>query len=135
METSGGILGRLFEKVLGYITLGLIVLCGLALWRIGPEGRTAIWNAIWRTAVWLGLAAGLPWLTRLFIARVLEIGSNWAGAALLAVLTGIDLLVGRLLMQGWPDSLWGWIAALTALAMAGLYNYLVTEYLAEQAGG
>jgi hypothetical protein len=38
-------------------------------------------------------------------------------------------------MTGWPASFWGWGAALAALAVAGTYNYLVTEYLAEMSGG
>ena len=46
-----------------------------------------------------------------------------------------DLIAGRLLMQGWPSGGWGWTLSLAALALAGAYNYLVTEYLAEQTGG
>ena len=136
METpSGGFLGRLGEKVLGYIALGLLVLCGVALWRMGPETRAAIWSSIWRTAVWLVIAAGLPWSARLFITRLLETGSNWAGVVLLACLVLVDLVTGVILMGGWPSGGWGWTAALAALALAGTYNYLVTEYLSQQAGG
>ena len=132
---GGGILGRLSEKVLGWIVLGLLVLAGVALWRMGPEARSAIWNSIWRTAAWIGLAAALPWVTRLFVSRILAAGSNWAGVVLLAVLTVVDLVVGLILLGGMPSGGWGWTAALAALAVAGTYNYLVTEYLAEQAGG
>lgn len=136
METSGGgILGRLSEKVLGYIALGLIVLAGIALWQMGPEGRGAVWGAIWRTAVWLGIAAALPWITRLFVTRIVEIGSNWAGVALIASLTAVNLVAGLILMGGLPGGGWGWVAALAVLAVAGTYNYLVTEYLSEEAGG
>ena len=136
METSGGgILGRLGEKVLGWIALGLLILLGVAIWQMGPEMRGRIIGGIWRTGVWLVIAGALPWSARLFIRRIVEIGSNWAGVILIASLTLVNLVAGLILMQGLPSGGWGWLAALTALAVAGTYNYLVTEYLAEQAGG
>jgi hypothetical protein len=132
---GGGILGRLGEKVLGYVALGLIAVAGVALYKMGPEGRAALWNGFWRTAVWIGIAAGLPWVARLFVTRLLELGTNWAGVVLLAALTLVDGVAGVILMSGWPSGGWGWTAAIAALAVAGLYNYLVAEYLSEQAGG
>lgn len=136
METSGGgILGRLGEKVLGWIALGLLILLGVGIWQMGPEGRGALFGAIWRTLFWIALTAGLPWLSRLFIRRVLAVGSNWAGVTLIAVYTLVNAVVGIILVGGFPGGGWGWLAALAALAVAGTYNYLVNEYLAEMAGG
>jgi len=132
-------LGRVGERLLGWIgfliALGLVALLGVAIWRMGPDGRAALWAGIWRTALWLGIAAALPWVTRLLIRRLLEVGSNWAGVILLGCLTAADLVAGLVLMKGWPSGGWGWVASLAALAAAGTYNYLVTEYLAQQAGG
>jgi len=135
MENPGGIMGRLAERVLSLIALAFVVLCAVALYRMEPQTRQAIWAGIWRTVVWVVIAASLPWITRLFVTRILEIGSNWAGVGLLAVLVLVDAVVGVVLMKGWPSGGWGWIAALAALAVAGLYNYLVAEYLSQQAGG
>lgn len=135
METQGGILARLGEKVLGWIALGLLILLGIGIWQMGPEGRGALWGGIWRTALWLIVATALPWSARLFITRLLEISSNWAGVGLIAALTLVNLVLGLILMQGLPNGVWGWLAALTALAIVATYNYLVAEYLAEQAGG
>jgi FtsH-binding integral membrane protein len=131
----GGMLGRVLEKVLTLIALALVVLAGVAIYRMAPQTRQAIWAGIWRTVAWFVLAAGLPWVGKLFIGRLLEIGSNWAGVVLLSVLTLVDAMVGLILMRGWPSGGWSWLAALAALAVAGLYNYLVAEYLAEKAGG
>jgi hypothetical protein len=136
METpGGGILGRLAERIAGWIALALLVMLGVAIWRMEPATRAAIWSDIWRTAVWIVIAAGLPWSARLFIKRILEVGSNWAAAILLASLVAANLVAGLILMRGWPSGGWGWIAALATLAVAGTYNYLVTEYLAQQKGG
>jgi hypothetical protein len=132
---GGGILGRLGEKILGWIALGLLLLLGFAIWQMEPATRWAIWNGIWRTIVWVLLAVAVPWGARPFVGRALKAGTNWAGAALIAVCVCVDAIIGLVLLRGWPAGGWGWLAALAALAVAGTYNYLVTEYLAEQAGG
>jgi len=136
MENGGssGVLGRLAEKTLGWIILGLLLFVGYMIYQMPAETKRAIWEGIWRTIVWLVIAAAIPWSARLYIRRVLEVGSNWAAVGLLAGLLLIDLIAAWLLMTGWPSSAWGWAAGLGALAAAGTYNYLVTEYLAEMAG-
>lgn len=136
MESTGpGILGRLGEKMLGWIALALLIALGIAIWQMGPEMRGAILSGIWRTVVWIVVAAGLPWLSRLFIGRVLEAGTNWAGVVLIGAYTLINLVLGLILIGGLPSGVWGLTAAVAALAVAGTYNYLVSEYLATQAGG
>jgi hypothetical protein len=135
METTGGILGRLGEKTLGWIILGLLIFLGIAIYRMPAETRSAIWNGIWRSVAWVAIAAAVPWSARLYIRRILDAGTNWAGVALLAALLAVDLLAAALLMTGWPGSAWSWLAALGALAVVATYNYLVTEYLSEMAGG
>lgn len=136
MEVSkGGILSRVSERVISFIAIGFLILLGVAIWQMDPATRGAIWSAIWRTGVWLVIAAAIPWSARLFISRILEMGTNWASVGLLAGLLVLDLIAAALLMTGWPSGGWGWVAALAALAVAGTYNYLVTEYLAFKAGG
>lgn len=128
---GGGILGRLSEKVLGYVALAIVVLVGIAIYQMPAETKGAIWSGIWRSIVWVVLAAGVPWCAALFIRRILEINTNWAGIGLVAGLTLADLILGIVLMTGWPSGGWTWAAAIGALAVAGTYNYLVAEYLAD----
>lgn len=226
METpGGGILGRLGEKILGWVALALLILIAIAIWRMDPALRTAIWQGIWRTIFWVAIAAALPWSARFFIRRILDAGTNWADIGLLAVFAAVDLGAGLLLLSGCDATVeakrlavaseveggppqeesslpavppngdmagvvrdkladvaegaadvakkaaeqlrgdegggasgaetdaaaveaeaaedeaggghggWFWFACLAALALAGTYNYLVTEYLSEMAGG
>jgi len=135
METGGGMLGRLAEKTLGWVILGLLVAAGIGIWQAGPEWRALMWSRIWRTAVWVVIVAAAPWSGRLYIRRVLAWGTNWGGVGLLAGLLAVDLVAAGLLMTGWPGSVWSWLAGLAVLALAGTYNYLVTEYLSETIGG
>lgn len=134
METPGGILRRLGEKILSWIAMLALILLGIAVYQMPAETKAAIWSGVWRTLVWVGIAAVVPWSARLFIRRVLEAGTNWSGAALVAGLTLVDVIAGWALLTGWPASGWGWIALFSALGLAGTYNYLVAEYLAETAG-
>jgi uncharacterized membrane protein len=135
METRVGILGRVGERVLGWIALGLLIFVGIAIYQMPTETKQAIWSGIWRSIVWFALIAAIPWSAKLYIRRVLEIGSNWASVALIAGLVLADIIAGLMLITGWPDGFWGWISVIGALGIAGTYNYLVTEYLAEMAGG
>ena len=133
METRG-ILGRLADNMTQVIAMGLLLAAAYGLWYIGAAGRAALWSGIWRTTVWVGLVAAIPWAARPFMKRLLETGTNWAGVAAVAVLVVADMIFARLLMTVWPDGFWTWVAALAAIAVAGTYNYLVLEYLAEQSG-
>ena len=213
MESTGsGIFGRLGERVLGWIALGLLIALVVGIFLMDPVTRTSIWQGIWRTIFWVLIVAALPWAGRFFIRRILEIRTNWASFGLLTAFTVVDLGFGLVLMSGCdatvaerqaaigeeekadepalpkipptsltdaareaaaealtkmadsiaPDedagasassaapggetpgenaeeepasSSWFWFACLTALAVAGTYNYLVTEYLTEMAGG
>ncbi len=136
METpGGGILGRIGERVLSWIALGGLIALGAGIYWMDSGTKLAIWNGIWRTAAWLVIVAGLPWVARLFIRRILEMGSNWAPMVMIAAFVVIDAIAGAVLMSGLPTGGWSWVAALAALAVAGTYNFLVAEYLAEQAGG
>lgn len=135
METGGGFLGRVGERVVSWIALGLLILLGVAIWRMQPETRTAIWENTWRTGVWIALAGLIPWIGAAFMSRLLAVGSNWGGVVLLAAYFVLDLGFGIALLRGWPAGGWGWFAGLAALGVAGTYNYLVSEYLAERAGG
>jgi hypothetical protein len=131
---GGGILGRVSEKVLGYVALAIVALVGIAIYQMPGETKAAIWSGLWRSIVWMVIAAGVPWAAALFIRRVLEFTTNWAGVALVCGLTLVDLIAGVVLMTAWPSGGWTWAAALGAMAVAATYNYLVAEYLADTAG-
>lgn len=135
METSQGMLGRLTEKVIGWVALALIVGLGIAIWQMPAESKAAVWSGVWRSAAWLGIAAVLPWSARFVIRRIIEIGSNWASFGLLVGFSAADVVAGVLLMTVWPGGGWAWFACVALLGVAGSYNYLVTEYLAEMNGG
>lgn len=118
MGDATGILGRLAERVLGWVALALVILLGIAIYQMPSETKAAIWSAIWRSAAWLMIVGVIPWFARLFVSRILEISSNWAGVLLLAGLFAVDVIAAVLLMTGWPSGGWAWFGAFVALALA-----------------
>lgn len=134
METAQGIFGRLGEKILGWIALLLLIGIAFGIWQMEPESRAAIWKGIWTTIAWIAIAAALPWSARFFMKRIMDVGSNWAAFGLVGGFVLLDIIAGLILKQGFPDGGWSWFFNLSALAVAGTYNYLVTEYLADQTG-
>ncbi len=134
METSPSIWSRLGERVLGWIALGILVALGVAIWQTPAGTKAAIWSGVWRTVLWVVVVAALPWSSWFVMSRVVGSGSNWAGAGLLAALVGADVVAALVLMTAWPSGGWMWLLSLGLLSLAGVYNYLVTEYLAEQTG-
>jgi|GEM_PF-972459 len=136
MEVGGaGILGRLGEKVLGWVALVILLLVGWSIYQMPAETKKAILSGLWNMILWVVIAAALPWGAKLFMSRLMEIGENWVGLALVAGLTVVDLVAGLIFIGGLPSGGWTWFAAIGALAVAGTYNYLVAEYLAETAAG
>lgn len=131
METSGGIFGRLGEKVLGWIALGLLIALGIGIWQLGPTGRTAVFNGIWKTLFWLLFSGVLPWTAYFFIKRIASAGTNWAGVGLIAGYTLIDIFAGYSLLGGLPSGGWALLAGVAAVGIVATYNYFVCEYLAE----
>lgn len=131
METPGGILSRLSEKVLGWVALAVVVLIAIAIYQMPAATKSAIWSGLWRSTLWVALVAALPWLGRLVIRRLVQTGTNWAGVALIGGFTLAQALLGMLLMTSWPSGGWGWFVAIGALALATIYNFLVADYLAD----
>lgn len=134
MEASGGIFGRISEKVISWVVFGLLVVVGFTIYQMPAETKSAIWSGIWRTIMFIGVSAAWPWQAKFYIRRVQEVGENWAGAVLIAALTLGNVLFGLMLMTVWPSGAWTWLATLGAVALCGTYNYLVTSYLADTSG-
>lgn len=122
------------ERVLSGVAFVIVIAIGWSIYQMPAATKKAILAGIWYTIVWLVLSGALPWSTKLFVTRILELGSNWAGVALIGGFTLINIVLGLVFLGGFPSGGWSWFASLGAIAVVGTYNYLVTEYLADMAG-
>jgi len=119
-------------KVLVAVCALGVVLAGIWFWR-HPEDLRALWTVIRLTLAWLAFAAILPWALFFVPPIVVKQESNPLSAAMVAGYLLIDVLVAFWL-AGWRvDSTLGWVVLLAAFLAAGLYNVIVSEFIADRA--
>ena len=121
-------------KVLVAVCALGVVLAGIWFWR-HPEDLRALWTVIRLTLAWLAFAAILPWALFFVPPIVVKQESNLLSAAMVAGYLLIDVLVA-LWLAGWRvGSTLGWVVLLAAFLAAGLYNVIVSEFIADRAEG
>ena len=119
-------------KVLTAVTVVASIMVIIWFWR-RPEDLQAIWHVVKVSAAWIGLAAVLPWGLFFLPPLVLRLESNLASAGLLAGYLLLDVLAAFWL-AGW--SIGGtltWIVVILGFLAAGVYNFVVCDYLASRA--
>ncbi len=97
-----------------------------------PDDAKALWAAVKGAILWIGFATALPWGMFFLTARVVKADSNAASAVLLVVLMVVDVVVA-LWLCGWsvPNAI-GWVVLIVGFLAAGVYNFLVCDFVAER---
>jgi hypothetical protein len=117
--------GKLLSAVCG---LGC-VLAGIWFWR-HPEDLQALWHVVRLVLAWLGFVAVWPWALFFIPPLVLRTESNTASALMLVAYLLVDILAA-LWLGGWHISgTLTWVVLLAGFLAAGVYNFIVCEYLA-----
>ncbi len=116
------------------LTAILIVATGASLiwfWK-HPEVLRALWENLKSVLAWLGFVIVLPWATFFVPAKVVKTESNGAAAAMLIGYLLVDALVAFWL-AGWSiDGTLTWVVVLLGFLTAGVYNFLVCDFVAEK---
>lgn len=118
------------------VTAGLIlgvIVAALAWWRMDDARQAAILSAAGRMLAWGAIVLAAPWAGWALVGWVARRDSNAAGAALV---TGITLAEAALLaaLVGF-ESIGGvaaWTAFAAAVIVAGLYNLLICDWIADR---
>lgn len=97
-----------------------------------PEALRAIWQTLKLALGWLGFALVLPWATFFVPVKVVKLESNGAAAAMLIGYLLMDAVMVLWLADWGIDGALTWVVVLLGLATAGVYNFLVCDYLAER---
>ena len=122
-------------KVIGGAVLLGVVVAAVAFYQAGPAGRQAFFDASGKIVGWMLIVALLPWCLFWLIARVARRDSNEAGGALVAGITVLELLA---LWWMFGFGVGGVIpVAFFAVAalLAGAYNLLACDWIAEKLVG
>jgi len=101
-------------------------------WR-NPDDLARIWQTLKYVAAWLGLVLVLPWATFFVTPWVASKESNAAAALMLAAYTAVDAAIAFFLIGGFGGhNILTWIVLLLGFLSAGVYNFKVCEYQANQ---
>lgn len=116
------------------LTAVLIVASGASLiwfWN-HPETLQAIWASLKGVLAWLGFAVVLPWATFFVPAKVVRLESNAAAGTMLAGYVVADMIVAFWLADWGISGTLTWVVVMLGFLTAGVYNFLVCDYLAER---
>ena len=118
--------GRVLTAVLAVSVFG----AGLWFWK-HPEHLELIWRIIKYVLVWLGVVLVLPWATFFVTTWVVAKESNAAAGVMLFGYVVADAALALYLLGGVAghDAL-TWMVLFLGFLSAGVYNFLVCEYLA-----
>lgn len=114
------------------LTAILIVGSGASLiwfWK-HPEVLRALWENLKGVLAWLGFATVFPWAMFFIPAKVIKLESNGAAAAMLIGYLAVDVLVAFWLADWSVVGTLTWVVVLLGFLTAGVYNFLVCDFLA-----
>ncbi len=129
MEFLKGIGGKIITGIVALLVIG----GGISWWRMEEAQRQAILGTAGRIGAWVLIVLLAPWALFWLIAWVARFQRNSAGAALVAGLTGIELLVLGFLFDwnlGGGAIGWGYLAVGTLFA--AVYNLFTCDWIAER---
>lgn len=131
MDFLKGIGGKIIG---GVVALGVIV-GGVAFYQAGPDGRAAFFDSSGKIIGWLLIVALAPWAMFWLVAKVAKADSNAASGALVAGLTGAELLG---LWWMFDFAVGGPMAVVFFVVgglLAGVYNVLACDFIADRLVG
>jgi hypothetical protein len=128
LKTVGG-------KVAGGLVALAVVASAISWWQLEPATRGAILSGAGKIVAWFGVMLTVPWAGFFLIGRVGRMDSNAAGAALVLGLTAVEAAVLAWLFDWGISGPTGWVFYAAAVLVAGVYNLLACDWIAEKAGG
>lgn len=128
--------GTVGKYIGGKVLTAILVAC--VLWTSyyfykNPEALETLWGSTKASLVWLGFAAVLPWGLFFVPPLVAKADSNSAAAAMLAGYLVLDILMAFWLAEWSFGGVLVWGIAILGFLLAAVYNFMVCDYLAEQA--
>ncbi len=98
-----------------------------------PEKMKVLFDSTKASLVWLGFAAVLPWGLFFVPPLVVKADSNPAAAGMLAGYLVLDILMAFWLAEWSFGGVLVWGIAILGFLLAAVYNFMVCDFLAEQA--
>lgn len=130
MEFLKSITGKIVSSVVALA----VVAGGISWWRTDEATRQQLVTGTGRIISWFLVILLLPWALFWAIGQVNRLESNAAGGLFVAALTALEA-AGLAWLFGW--SIHGgaaWVFFTAAVLVAGVYNLLTCDWIAEKVG-
>jgi hypothetical protein len=128
MEFLKTVTGKVISGIAGLV----IVLAGISWWRMDPATKDMLLGGTGKIVSWFGIVMLVPWATFFTSGWVGKLDSNRASAVLVLGYTVVEALV-LLWLFGWSlpgATAWSFFAV--GALVAGVYNLLVCDWIAEK---
>jgi FtsH-binding integral membrane protein len=128
MEFLKSVTGRV---VSGLVALG-VVAAGISWWQMDPATRQTLVSGTGKILAWFGVMLAWPWASFAIIAWVAKKESNLAGGLLVAAYTVVETVLLAWLFHWHMPGATAWTFLLLGGLVAGVYNILVCDWIAEK---
>jgi len=119
-------------KVISGIAGLVIVLAGISWWRMDPGTKQALLSGTGKILSWFGIMLLIPWATFFVIGWVARTEKNAAGAALVLAYTLLEAVLLAWLFEWRLPGATAWSFFAVGTLVAGVYNLLVCDWIAEK---
>ncbi len=128
LKTVGG-------KIVGGLVALAVVASAISWFQMDPATRSGILSGAGKIAAWFGVILFVPWASFFLIGRVARLESNAAGGALVLGMTAVEAAVLAWLFDWGISGPTGWVFYAAAVLVAGVYNLLACDWIAEKVSG
>ena len=126
------LLNSITAKVVAGVVALAVIAGGISWWQMEPQTRDLLLNGIGKIAAWFGVVIFLPWVTFFITTWVAGKESNLAGAVLVAAYTIPEMVLVAWLFNWKVPSATAWTFFIVGTLVAGAYNLLVCDWIAER---
>lgn len=119
-------------KIVGGVVALAVIASAISWWQMDPASRHAILSGAGKIAAWFGVVLLVPWASFFLIGRVAKRESNSAGAALVLGYTAVEAGVLAWLFDWSIAGATAWVFYAAAVLVAGVYNLLSCDWIAEK---
>ena len=117
----------------GIVGLAMVAL-GVTWWQMDPATRQMILSSSGKILAWIGVVGLLPWATFFVSTWVAKFESNLAGGALVFAYTAGEAWLMTWLFRGSNPGPTAWTFFAVGTLLAGVYNLLICDWIAEKMG-
>jgi hypothetical protein len=122
------------KVVSGVVALAVVAL-GITWWTMDPATKDKLLTNTGRIVGWFGVVLFLPWALFFVVTWVRKFESNLAGGALVFLMTALEVTLLLWLFEWKIEGAAQWTFIALGGLVAGVYNLLTCDWIAEKLDG